>query len=169
LARGLAERAGFHLIRSDVVRKELAGVSDVARAPTRFGEGIYTSEWTERTYAKCLARAESLLFEGRRVVVDATFGQERKRRTFLEAAARLAVPATLLLGQAAPEVVQRRLEGRLSDASDADWSVYQKLAERWEKAGPLTVECLWVVPTGGSPEETLERGLGRLRELSLLA
>jgi aminoglycoside phosphotransferase family enzyme/predicted kinase len=168
LAQGLAERAGFYLIRSDVVRKELVGVSEAARTLNRFGEGIYTAEWTERTYAKCLARAEGLLFEGGRVIVDATFGQERNRRTFLDVAARLAVPAVLLVCQADADVAQHRLAARLGDASDADWLVYQKLAKRWEEAGPLTAERLWVVPAAGTPEETLERGLGRLRELSLL-
>src|SRR5262249_52956829 len=156
-------------IRSDVVRRELAGVSAPVRTPSRFGEGIYTAEWTERTYDKCLARAETLLFEGKRVVVDATFGEEKKRRMFLEVAGRLAVPVVLLVCQADPEVVLRRLAARRGDASDADWSVYQKLAERWEEAGPLTAGHLRVVAAGGTPEETLERGLGRLRELSLLA
>jgi uncharacterized protein len=168
LARGLAERAGFHLIRSDVIRKEMAGVSEAARTANRFGEGIYSAEWTERTYAKCLARAERLLFEGTRVVVDATFGQEGKRRIFLEAAARLAVPATLLLCQAAPEVVQHRLAGRVGDASDADWSVNQKLADRWEQPGPVATEHLRVVLTDGAPEETLEGCLAILRGLRLM-
>src|SRR5262249_20569256 len=83
LARGLAERAGFEVIRSDVVRKELAGAS----------EGIYTPEWAERTYAECLRRAEQVLFEGQRPLVDATFREERWRRDFLALADRWGVPA----------------------------------------------------------------------------
>ena len=75
------------MIRSDVVRKELAGVAaERAAASVLRGEGIYAPEWTERTYAECLRRAEALLFEGERVLVDASFREEAKRRPFLEAA-----------------------------------------------------------------------------------
>src|SRR5262249_9583209 len=42
LARGLAERAGFAVIRSDVVRKELAAASGLSIGPSPFGEGLYS-------------------------------------------------------------------------------------------------------------------------------
>src|SRR5262249_11902387 len=58
LARGLAARAGFAVIRSDVVRKELAGRAGQASAPSAFAEDIYTPTWDERTYAECMRRAE---------------------------------------------------------------------------------------------------------------
>src|SRR5262249_41783105 len=50
LARDLAERAGFIVIRSDEVRKELAGETGQTSTPTGFGEGLYTADWDERTY-----------------------------------------------------------------------------------------------------------------------
>jgi aminoglycoside phosphotransferase family enzyme/predicted kinase len=102
LSRGLAANAGFAVVRSDVVRKELAGISSahdsaVRTSPSDNEQGLYTPEWTERTYAECLTRAEALLFDGRRVVVDASFRREADRRRFLDAAARWCVPARLLL------------------------------------------------------------------------
>src|SRR5262249_36109920 len=72
LARGLAERAGFTVIRSDVVRKELAGLPAEEPARASLDEGIYTPAWTARTHAECLRRAEHALFEGKRVLVDAS-------------------------------------------------------------------------------------------------
>ena len=96
LARALAEHAGFCVLRSDLVRKELTGRAGQVPA-AEFGEGIYTSAWTERTYAACLRRAESLLFEGKRVLVDATFREEIQRIVFLGAAGRLSVPAVFLV------------------------------------------------------------------------
>ncbi len=165
LALGLAEHAGFTVLRSDVVRKELAGVR--AEAPAGFGEGIYSPEWTERTYAEMLRRAEGLLFEGRRVLVDASFRAEGHRRAFLQAAARWGVPAVLLLCRAEPETVRTRLQARRGDASDADWSIYQKTAERWEEPGPLTRAAVREVATGGSPEQALASGLAILSELGL--
>ena len=92
LGRAMAEQAGLTVIRSDLVRKELAGLAGGVPAPAEYGKGIYSREWDERTYAECSRRAESLLFEGRRVLVDASFGREADRRHFLELAARRGVP-----------------------------------------------------------------------------
>jgi aminoglycoside phosphotransferase family enzyme/predicted kinase len=167
VARGLAQRAGFTVIRSDVVRKELAGVLANGRAAAPFGGGIYSSEWTERTYGECLRRAEQLLFEGERVVIDATFGEEKMRQAFLEAVNRWAVPALFLVCQADREAVRNRLASRKGDASDADWEIYQKAAERWEEPSPATREAVYKVDTAGSPEETLARAVEILQSLSL--
>src|SRR6185312_13485577 len=118
--------AGFCVIRSDIVRKELAAAPNKEPGPAAFGEGIYTAEWTERTYAECLRRAEGLMFEGKRALVDANFRDEAWRRAFLEAAIRLGVPGAFLLCEADPAVVAERLARRRGDASDADWPVYVK-------------------------------------------
>jgi aminoglycoside phosphotransferase family enzyme/predicted kinase len=136
LAQGLAERADFRVIRSDLVRKELAGLSAGEPARSPFEKGIYAPAWSERTYAECLCQAEKLLFDGKRVIVDASFGEEKRRQAFLQTAARLAVPVVFLLCQADQEVARRRLVCRRDDASDADWSVYRKATERWEEIGP---------------------------------
>ncbi len=160
LARGLAERAGFEVIRSDVVRKELAG--DTARRAT-----LYTPEWTGRTYAECLRRAEGLLREGRRVIVDATFREEARRRAFLEAATRLGVRGLLLVCRASPEVTRQRLESRRGDVSDADWRVYQELAAQWDEPGPQTRSALREIDTGGEREQALAAGVRALAEAGL--
>jgi aminoglycoside phosphotransferase family enzyme/predicted kinase len=160
LACGLAERARFEVIRSDVVRKELA--------PAGAGrEDIYTPEWTERTYGECLRRAEGLLLEGKRVLVDATFREEARRAAFLEAATGLGVPGLLLVCRAAPEVVRERLAARRGDVSDADWRVYLELAAQWEAPWPLTRRALREIDTGGEREQALSRGLRALAEAGL--
>jgi uncharacterized protein len=160
LARGLAERAGFEVLRSDAVRKELAGAA-VGR------EDIYTAEWTERTYAECLRRAEGLLLEGRRVLVDATFREEARRRTFLGAARRLGVPGLLLVCRAGPEAVRQRLASRGGDVSDADWHVYLELAAGWQTPRPLTRGALREIDTGGEREQALASALRALAEAGL--
>jgi uncharacterized protein len=126
LARGLAEQARFSLIRSDVVRKELAGLADSDQVSAAFGEGIYSAEGTERTYAECLRRAEALLFEGKQVLVDASFREEKRRRSFLEAATGWGVPGVLMLCKAGAETVRARLRGRRNDAwgpGTSSWSI----------------------------------------------
>jgi aminoglycoside phosphotransferase family enzyme/predicted kinase len=168
LAHDLAERAGFTVIRSDVVRKELAGLSAAGAARFSHEEGIYTPRWTERTYAECLARAEALLFEGKRVIVDASFGRESSRRAFLEAAAQWQVPGIFLLCRADAGVVRLRLESRRGDVSDADWSIYQKAAQRWEPIASSTQSEIHVIPTNESRDCILARALAALGGCSLL-
>ena len=164
LARAVAEHADYRVIRSDVVRKELADVSSEQRSAPGFGEGIYTAEWTRRTYEECLRRTEKLLFEGQRVLVDANFRDEACRRMFLDAALRWGVPAGLLVCEADCKVVQDRLANRRDDASDADWSVYVKAAESWEEPGPRTASVLQAVDTGGSVERAMSQAIDALRQ-----
>jgi aminoglycoside phosphotransferase family enzyme/predicted kinase len=168
LARDLAGRAGFAVIRSDLVRKELAGLSQDDDAGSAFEDGIYTPEWTGRTYAECLRRAESLLFEGQRVLVDASFRAEESRRLFLEQESRWGVPAFFLLCKTDPAVVRKRLERRRNDASDADWPVYLRAAERWEEPDEPTRRVTRVIATDQAEPSPLVQALDVLRDDGLV-
>ena len=130
-------------------------------------QGIYTPEWTKRTYAECLRRAERALFEGRRVVVDATFREEWAQRAFLDAARRWAVPALLLLCEADPAVARARLEDRRGDASDADWAVHLQAAARWEEPGPSTREAIRTLSTSDGRQQSLAAAVEVLRQEGL--
>jgi aminoglycoside phosphotransferase family enzyme/predicted kinase len=167
LGRGLAQQAGFCAIRSDLVRKELAGLPTQEPTPASFRETLYSPDWDERTYAECLRRAEAKLFEGKRVLIDATFREDRRRAAFLEAAARRGVPGVLLLCQAEPETVRKRLEARRADASDANWPIYQVVAERWEEPGPFAQQVLHAIRTDDGPEHVLAGALEVLRNQGL--
>lgn len=167
LADGLAGRADLHLIRSDTVRKELAGLPAGAAAGAPFGEGIYTDAWTARTYAECLRRAGEALFEGRRVLLDASFRADGWRQSFLAAAAGWGVPAVLLLCRAGHEVIERRLAARRDGASDADADIYREAARRWEEVSEAVRPAVREVPTGGAAEQAVEAALAALGELRL--
>jgi aminoglycoside phosphotransferase family enzyme/predicted kinase len=163
LSRGLAEQGGFHVIRSDVVRKELAGLDPKASARGGFDEGIYTKEWTTRTYAECLLRAERKITEGGRVIVDASFGDDGHRREFLATASRLGVPGLLLICTVNADVARNRIEARRGDASDADQFTYQQATERWQPYGPLTQALFHEISTDGIKEEALARAFEILK------
>jgi aminoglycoside phosphotransferase family enzyme/predicted kinase len=166
IARGLASASGFCVIRTDEVRKELAGGSGAGAA---FGEGIYSPEWTERTYAECLRRAENLLFEGERVLVDAGFRQDARRQLFVEAASRIGVPAVIFRCWAEPTVVRTRLAARRADASDADWRIYEQTAKSWEEHGAATRAFVARLPSGANSNAALARALAVLRGMGLHA
>jgi predicted kinase len=167
LARNLAEPAGFTVIRSDVVRKELAGEDREDANPHSFAKGRYSLEWNERTYAECLRRAELLFFEGHRVGIDATFREEHRRRLFVEAALRWGLPVVFLLCQASAEVVRARLALRKEDASDADWAVYLQAASQWEEPTPATRRLVRTLDASGEPGQVLGQALAVLRSEEL--
>jgi predicted kinase len=156
LARALSEQLGFEVVRSDFVRKQLAGAAP-SGSVHGFAQGIYTSDWTEQTYAECRRRAGQLLRQGRRVIVDASFHSNRHRRDFLQAADLACVPSALLVCQAAPQIVRARLDSRRGDLSDANWSTHLELAARWEpiELGP----CSQVhhINTGGALEDAVRQ------------
>jgi aminoglycoside phosphotransferase family enzyme/predicted kinase len=168
LARALADRGNFRVIRSDLVRKQLAGLPHTDQARQPFGGGIYSQEWTERTYAECLRQAKELLFEGACVVVDANFRDEAQRVGFLDSATRWGVPGLFLCCVAPSEVVRSRLANRREDASDADWLVYRQAKKTWSEPGWLTRSRLHAIDAGGSIEQSLRQALGVLRQQRLL-
>jgi predicted kinase len=166
LAHSLAEKAGFEVVRSDVVRKELAGIPPEASAGDKWKSGIYAPEWTRRTYEACLGQAEARLLEGKRVVVDATFAAEEWRLMFLERASRLAVPAVSFVCEAPANVVRERLARRRGDASDANVAVYEEAQRAWAGEGAASLAARVVVDssdqqkaTGQALEALARRGL----------
>ena len=167
LARGLAERAGFRVIASDRVRKTLAGLPVDADASAPFGEGLYDQSWHDRTYRACLEEADRALLRGERVLVDASFREDRRRRAFLRLARRRGVPVLWLLCRADPAEARRRLEERRGDASDAGPSIYREAARRWEEPGADVRRVLRDVRCEGGPEAAVDAALGHLREAGL--
>ncbi len=151
LARGLAAAHGFEWVRSDEVRKHLAGLAPDQPTPENLRRNLYSPEWNDRTYAECLRRATNLLFQGKRVIVDATFREEQRRHAFLKAAVDWGVPPLLLVAEASLEIVQQRLARRTGDASDANWAIHLQAADKWEEPSEATRRAWHTIRTDGSP------------------
>ncbi len=165
LGKAIAQKAGFSIIRTDEVRKQLVGIKpEEAASPEH-----YSQEWTERTYGECLHRAEKVLFEGKRVLLDGNFWAENKRQMFLEMAKTWGVPSVFFLCQADPKVVQQRLENRQGDASDATWDVHVQVAEKWQEIGEKTSPYLREISTNGDRDSAIRQALNELQKLNLYA
>ena len=169
LAHALASHAGFEIVRSDQIRKELAKASGEAggEAVAGYASGIYTPEWNERTYEECFARADAALFQGKRIIVDASFRDESQRRRFLDLAAQWSVRGMLLICDADAAVVKRRLEGRRHNISDADLAIYLQAAQRWEPLGQRTKQFCHTIDTSRSGSSSLFQTLEMLRQHEL--
>jgi len=118
LARALSERSMAVHLSSDAVRKTLAGISPGEKRTEPFGKGIYSKEFTERTYRTLSSRAAELLRKGRSVVLDATFSRNRFLREALSEAKRAGLSDDFIhvIETTAPEgVIKERLSKRAEE------------------------------------------------------
>lgn len=106
---------GAVILRSDEIRKRLAGVSPTARLPP----AAYGPETSARVYGEMLALARRALAAGHAVVLDAVFLRPDERQAAAKAAAAAGVTfqGAWLQGQA--PMLAERLAARAGDASDA--------------------------------------------------
>jgi uncharacterized protein len=156
LAQGLADARRWAVLRSDEVRKELAGLPSAARVSSAWGEGIYRPEMTAATYAELLRRAGAALGEGESVILDASWANASLREEAARVAGAVAAELVELRCVAPPEVAAARIRSRPpTDPSDATPEVAARLAENadpWPTATPID--------TSGPPDAALAVALG---------
>jgi predicted kinase len=129
IAPGLGAAPGAVVLRTDEVRKRLAGAGHV----DRLSRDIYTPEFYDRVYDTALENARALLKVGHAVVLDATFTEPRMRVRAEQLAADLGVPFRGAWLQAPVEVLEARVAARTGDASDATLEVLHGQIERYGK------------------------------------
>ena len=150
VAQAWADRQDLRYYNSDVVRKELAGLSPQAKQRETADQGIYTSEFTARTYAALLARAEQVLLKGRGVVLDASYQRKTDRDRVRMLAQRLGVRLYCILCVCPEEEMKRRMAKRALDpqaVSDGRWEIYLKQKERFEPPTELSPDQLITLST----------------------
>lgn len=129
MARYLNGLTGFPVLNSDVVRKQLAGLSPTTRMRAEYRAGIYTEAFTQQTYLTLAQQAAAALRAGQGVIVDATCKRREDRRRFLELSARFGTPVLFIECQASAATVEQRLRAReqeTASVSDATWSTAQR-------------------------------------------
>ncbi|MGW5004548.1 bifunctional aminoglycoside phosphotransferase/ATP-binding protein [Streptomyces parvulus] len=132
LSGALADRLGAVLLSSDRLRKEMAGLSPQETAAAEYGEGVYTPEWTARTYAALLDRAGALLARGESVVLDATWTDSAQREAARRTADQADADLVALHCHVPGDMAAARLTTRTPGASDADLRVADAMAAREE-------------------------------------
>lgn len=126
LAQALAAQVGrapgaLHL-RSDIERKNLAGVGDIERLPAE----AYRPEMSNKIYQILRERAETALRAGQSVIVDAVHARPEERDTLADVAARCKAPFTGIWLDVPVEMLVARVEARQNDASDATPAVVRE-------------------------------------------
>ncbi|WP_347339462.1 AAA family ATPase [Planktothrix sp. FACHB-1355] len=115
VARQLARKIGAIHLRSDAVRKHLAGVP----LRDRGGDELYTSEMTHKTYGRLLELGIMLASQGFTVILDAKYDRVALRKEAIERAQAHNLPLQILYCTAPEEVLRDRLSSRTGDVSDA--------------------------------------------------
>ncbi|HLV99184.1 MAG TPA: AAA family ATPase [Ktedonobacterales bacterium] len=146
LAAALQRETGWALCSSDATRKRLAALRPAQAQEHRFGQGLYSQDWTARTYQALLEAAEAALASGRSVVVDASFIRRADRQAAARLAAAQGAQAIFLECVCPQEVTLERLarrwaarvagesqaDGDASQASDGRPDLYAAQVARWE-------------------------------------
>jgi predicted kinase len=157
LARAVGEAIGATVLRSDEVRKELAGVPVEQHARDDFRQGIYSTAATVDTYGELLARAEVALAMGETVVLDASWGEERWRELARAVATRTHADLTEVRCEVGADIAAERIRSRATigrDPSDATPDIAAAMAATADPWPTATT-----IRTGGPPGMTVAEAL----------
>jgi len=156
VAPHLGPSPGALVLRSDVIRKRLAGAEPLHRLPL----SAYGSEGTAQVYHAQLEQARTVLAAGHAAVADAVFAQPRQRQALAALAAEHGVPFIGLWLEAPQAALTARVAARRNDASDATvevvraQSAYQLGAIDWQR-----------IDSGGTPHAAFARARDALQSL----
>lgn len=134
--RRLAQQENAIQIRSDAVRRHLAGLP-LDRRSSDFPEvDLYSQAMTQKTYDQLLTYAELLLKKGQTVILDAKYDRYALRQPAIELANRLGVPLEIHYCSAPPEELYRRLSDRQGDIAEATPSLLASQMAAFEPFQP---------------------------------
>jgi hypothetical protein len=121
-ARELARQTGAVHLRSDAVRKHLAGVP----LDQRGDQSLYTPEMSQKTYDRLLALGLTLAQAGFTVILDAKYDRQPMRQAAIDQAKAANLDVQVLYCTAPPEVLDARVNARTGDIADATVAVLQQ-------------------------------------------
>ena len=159
LSQAWAGHRQLRCYNSDWVRKELAGVSPTANRRTTFDTGIYTKEFSQKTYKTLLERAEARLRQGDSVILDASYQYVQDRRDLRALAKNLDCRIYFILCQCPEEEMKRRMALRERDpasVSDGRWEIYLQQKNRFQPPAELGAPELIIIDTQPPLEELLK-------------
>lgn len=136
LARAVSKAADMPVLSSDIIRKGMAGLRPDEHASYAYGEGIYSKEFTERTYKALIDEAGGMLGSGRPVIVEATFARRARLEAVIVAAKAAGACVRIIECRADDAAVKRNMAARAvaGTASDADFEIYKRQKAEFETA-----------------------------------
>ena len=121
-AQWLARQSGAIRLRSDAVRKHLAGISIHEKG----SDDIYTPEMSTKTYERLTSLGVGLATVGYQVILDAKFDRQAVRQRAIAATTQSNLSLTFLHCTAPPDVLKERVAKRSGDIADATVAILAK-------------------------------------------
>jgi predicted kinase len=152
LAELFAAEHGFPSYNTDRIRKELVGIAATERRPDGMGQGIYSPEFTKKTYQAMLTKAaQELNNRAAGVVLDGSYSRASDRHKVRQLAlsftpastpnAQQTVRTLFILCSCSNEETRRRLEQRAKDpnaVSDGRWDIFAQQKKKFEQPDELS-------------------------------
>ena len=150
LAHALQDTLGWSLLSSDRMRKQLLQLNPAQPQAEAFGEGIYSTGWTARTYSMLRQEAVKLLASSHSVLVDASFSRRADRQALaheaLQYGARVFFVECICPRGCALQRLEQRWQQRLTNsqqpvaevsfASDGRPDLYDAQQASWQMFAP---------------------------------
>lgn len=150
LAENWAKAHGLACYNSDRVRKDLAGLVPQTSQREQVDQGIYTKEFSQRTYDALLDLAAQEVKAGRSVVLDASYQSTAERERVRILADKFGIKAFFIHCVCPEPEMKRRMEERARDplaVSDGRWEIYLRQKERFMAPTELAVDELITINT----------------------
>ena len=164
LAEAWAESLDLPYFNSDRVRKQLAGLNEQTRRREGLDQGIYSSDFSRRTYTALLERAATHLQRGVSVVLDASYQAKEERQRVRDLAHRMTCRVCFILCTCPESEMKRRMAARGKDTaavSDGRWEIYKEQKKRFEPPDELAEDELITIDT----QAPVDRLLTRLQDI----
>ncbi|MEM8779354.1 MAG: AAA family ATPase, partial [Cyanobacteria bacterium P01_G01_bin.49] len=143
VAKYLAQDINGIIIRSDAIRKHIAGIP----LNQSGGEEIYTKEMNKKTYNRVVKLGKILAKQGFIVILDAKFDRHYWREQVINIAKNNKILLTILHCDAPIEILSDRLSQRSGDISDATASLLQQQENEAESFNELEKSYVKILDT----------------------
>lgn len=164
-AQKLAERTGFQVLRSDVIRKQMLGMETSQHRFDDYAKGIYSEDVTNRTYYQMFDMASKYLKQGVSVILDASFIRFEHRNLAFETASESGSRFSLVQVCAPDEVIRQRLDERVrssNDPSDGRWDLFQDQKTHFDEIKASELENFFSLDGSNHSESEIGRLVRRL-------
>jgi len=164
LAQALAKRLGVVVISSDVTRKQLAGIPITEHRFEEFHSGIYSPEFSRKTYDKMFSEAGDILNDGDSVILDASFIKAEERLKAKRLAEEMGADFFIIECTLDEESIKQRLARRREreTTSDGRWEIYQPQKRAFEPVIEASPAKHAIIDTSKPVEENIRQILNKI-------
>lgn len=152
-------------LRSDVLRKQRAGLGELARSDSGLNQGLYARETSEQVYRELAGLARLGLAAGFDMLVDATCLRRAQRDAFRDAAYKAGARFVIAHCEAPRDVLEARIGRRSTQGADASEANLEVLEAQFANRDRLASDELAYCVTVDTTDDDAFSGLAeRLRQ-----